>query len=218
MMSRIWNFRWHCGLGLIGLFFVLQMTTGCVAPQGLFVGTTPTETPINRIERGMVDATDLPSGWSLRSTGAPRNSNGAILARYRDYQGPQRSAMPFVRTGQQMYLYSNEIESREAFQKLVTDSIPSEFADKWPRPVELDFTLHASESRIGCSSGLVNNIPHRVCLVIARYDEVVTRLDGLVFEDRWLTMAQFRHLLERVDAKMEAIREPQGNATPTPAP
>ncbi|MBK9094798.1 MAG: hypothetical protein IPM84_18905 [Anaerolineae bacterium] len=47
---------------------------------------------------------------------------------------------------------------------------------------------------------------------------MVTRLDGLVFEDRWLTMAQFRHLLERVDAKMEAIREPQGNATPTPAP
>ncbi|MBK9094793.1 MAG: hypothetical protein WAW03_02210 [Anaerolineae bacterium] len=46
----------------------------------------------------------------------------------------------------------------------------------------------------------------------------MTVVRTLVFEDRWLTMAQFRHLLERVDAKMEAIREPQGEATPTPAP
>jgi len=218
MMSRIWSFRWRHGLGLAALFCVLQMVTSCATLRSPLVGTTPTETPINRLERGLMDATDLPFGWSLRSTGAPRNSNGAILARYRDYQGPQGGAMPFVRTGQQMYLYHNETESREAFQKLVTDSIPSEFADKWPRPVELDFRLHASESRIGCSSGLVNNIPHRVCLVIARYNEVVTRLDGLVFEDRWLTMAQFRHLLERVDAKMEAIREPQTDALSTPAP
>ena len=214
-MRIVWWRRW---VYLIILSSCLASLAACNAPVPLPADYDTSKSDVSRIERGMVDATDLPSGWSLRSTGAPRNSNGAILARYRDYQGPQRSAMPFVRTGQQMYLYSNEIESREAFQKLVTDSIPSEFADKWPRPVELDFTLHASESRIGCSSGLVNNIPHRVCLVIARYDEVVTRLDGLVFEDRWLTMAQFRHLLERVDAKMEAIREPQGEATPTPAP
>ncbi|MBK9094675.1 MAG: hypothetical protein IPM84_18280 [Anaerolineae bacterium] len=52
----------------------------------------------------------------------------------------------------------------------------------------------------------------------ARYGNLLTTLDGQVFKDRWLTMAQFRHLLERVDAKMEAIREPQGEATPTPAP
>ncbi|MFZ2618471.1 MAG: hypothetical protein WA077_21005, partial [Anaerolineae bacterium] len=69
-----------------------------------------------------------------------------------------------------------------------------------------------------CNPGVLNDIPVRTCRVTARYGDLVTTIRAQIFEDRWLTMAQFRHLLERVDAKMEAIREPQGEATPTPAP
>ncbi|MFZ1474257.1 MAG: hypothetical protein WAV79_15150, partial [Anaerolineae bacterium] len=65
---------------------------------------------------------------------------------------------------------------------------------------------------------MINDIPNQSCSFIASYGQLITVIHAQVFEDRWLTMAQFRHLLERVDAKMEALREPQGEATPTPAP
>ena len=215
MMSRIWNFRWHCGLGLIGLFFVLQMTTGCVAPQGLFVGTTPTETPVNRLERGLMDATDLPFGWRRESTGVPRDLRGEV-ARYRDYRGPTGSPI-FVRAGQSLALYSTLTDSEAAYEEAAAAMIPKDYADKWPWPPELDSAMHADQIVIGCNPGFFNDIKATTCAVTARYGNLVTTLYGQVFEDRWLTMAQFRHLLERVDAKMEAIREPQGEATPTPA-
>ncbi|MGB3060842.1 MAG: hypothetical protein WBD79_16675 [Anaerolineae bacterium] len=65
---------------------------------------------------------------------------------------------------------------------------------------------------------MINDIPNQSCSFIASYGQLITVIHAQVFEDRWLTMAQFRHLLERVDAKMEAIREPQGDATATSAP
>ncbi|MBK7200585.1 MAG: hypothetical protein IPH87_08365 [Anaerolineae bacterium] len=217
MMSQIWSFRWRPWLGLAGLLLVLQAATACVAPQGPFAGTTPTETPINRLERGLMDATDLPSGWSRQSIGVPNDLKGGI-ARYREYQGPPRSAMPFVRAGQSISLYVNEEISRAAYEEAVAAMIPVGYADKWPWPSELNFTTHADQISIGCSPSVFNDIKAITCRMTARYGNLVTTLDGQVFKDRWLTMAQFRHLLERVDAKMEAIREPQGEATPTPAP
>jgi hypothetical protein len=39
---------------------------------------------------------------------------------------------------------------------------------------------------------------------MARYDDVVMTLYANVFEDRWLTMAQFKRLLERVDARVNS--------------
>ncbi|MGB4805857.1 MAG: hypothetical protein WBV59_24675, partial [Anaerolineae bacterium] len=104
------------------------------------------------------------------------------------------------------------------YEEAVAAMIPVGYADKWPWPSELNFTTHADQIRIGCNPGMFNGIKAVTCRITARYGNLVTTLYGQVFEDRWLTMAQFRHLLERVDAKMEAIREPQGDATATSAP
>ncbi|MBK7202338.1 hypothetical protein [Candidatus Amarolinea dominans] len=216
MMSRTWNYRWHRGLSLAGLLVVLQTVMACMASQGPLAGTIPTETPINRLERGLMDATDLPFGWRRESTGVPRDLRGEV-ARYRDYRGPTGSPI-FVRAGQSLVLNPMTKDSETAYEEAAATMIPAGYADKWPWPPELDFATHADQIIIGCNPGVLNDIPVRTCRVTARYGDLVTTIRAQVFEDRWLTMAQFRHLLERVDAKMEAIREPQGEATPTPAP
>ena len=207
MMKRSWYSPWRAWLGMIVLLVGLQITTACLAPLGQSMGATSTETPINRIERGMLDATDLPFGWRRESTGVPQDLPGGKIARYRDYRGPGSTPI-FVRAGQSIGLYASEAESDAAYQATAKEMIPAGYEDQWPRPPELDFTTHADTIVIGCSVGAFNGIPARTCRIVARYGKLVTTLDGNVFHDRWLTMTEFQHLLERVDAKMAAIREP----------
>jgi len=216
MMSRTWNYRWRRGLSLAGLLVVLQTVIACMASQGPLVGTVPTDTPVNRLERGLMDATDLPFGWRRESSGVPRDLRGEV-ARYRDYRGPTGSPI-FVRAGQSIALYSTLTDSEAAYKETAANEIPAAYADHWLHPTELDISHHADEITIGCLDGVFNGISARSCRVITRYGLLVTIVNAQVFEDRWLTMAQFRHLLERVDAKMEAIREPQTDAPSTPAP
>jgi hypothetical protein len=207
MMKQSWRASWRSWLGLLGLLVALQITTACLAPLSQSMGATSTETPINRIERGMLDATDLPFGWRRESTGVPQDLTGGIIARYRDYRGPGSTPI-FVRAGQSIALYASEAESDTAYQATAKEMIPAGYEDQWPRPAELDFTTQADAIIIGCSAGIFNGIPAHTCRVAARYGDLVMTLRGQIFEDRWLTMAQFRNLLERVDAKMAAIREP----------
>lgn len=196
------------GLWLVGL-------AACSLPFSRMTGPGTPESPTARIERGLMDATDLPFGWSRRSTGVPQDQMDGI-ARYRDYQGPPRYAMPFVRAGQIIYLYANETESRTAYKALVAENIPPASANKWPWPPALSFPTHADEITVGCMAWVIDNIPNKACSVIARYGDLVTVVDGQVFEDRWLTMAQFRYLLERVDARMQTIRQPAANEERVP--
>jgi hypothetical protein len=216
MMKRRWYSCRRACRGLLALLVGLQITTACLAPHGAPIGVTSTETPINFVERGLLDATDLPFGWRRESTGVPQDLTGGIIARYRDYRGPGSTPI-FVRAGQSIALYSNESESDAAYQGAAKEMFPAGYEDQWPRPAELDFTMQADAIHIGCSAGIFDGIPAHTCRMAARYGNLVTTIRGQIFVDRWLTMAQFRNLLERVDAKMVAIREPQGSGTPTPA-
>ncbi len=218
MTAPTGNYQWRRWLfGLVVLLLVSCLETACVTSKDPRVIATSTETPINRIERGLMDATDLPFGWRRESTGVPRDLPGGIIARYRDYRGPTDTPI-FVRAGQSIALYASETESDAVYQKAAKEMIPIEYVDKWPKPTELDFAIQADSIIIGCHAGVINGISARTCVVVARYGKLVTTLDGQVFEDRWLTMEQFRHLLERVDAKMEKIREPQADSAPTSEP
>lgn len=218
MMRRRWYSCWRAWLGYIGLLVGLQILTACLGPLGSSKGATSTETPINRVQRGMLDATDLPLGWRRESTGVSQDLTGGIVARYRDYRGPANTPI-FARDGQSIALYASETESDAAYRAAAREMIPVGHEDQWPRPPELDFTTQADAITVGCSdAGVFDGIPARTCRMAARYGKLVTTLDGQVFEDHWLTMTQFRRLLERVDAKMAAAQEPQGSDAPTPTP
>ena len=217
MTAPTGNYQWRRWLfGLVGLLLVSCLETACVTSKDPRVIATSTETPVNRIERGLMDATDLPFGWRLDSTGVPRDLPGGI-ARYRDYRGPVGSPI-FVRAGQSVALYATIEDSEAAYEETAANEIPATYVDKWPWPRDLDFATRADQIIIGCHDGVFNDIPASTCRIAARYGLLVTIVNAQVFKDRWLTMEQFRHLLERVDAKMEKIREPQADSAPISEP
>lgn len=174
------------------IVWVVVLNLSCQAPDG-------SEYAMRRFATGMVDATDLPFGWGdRRSTAA--EIPGAIGRNITYYaEGPSRS---YVNVGQQMRIYPNEEAARSAYEETVARAFPAEYSDSWLTPPELEFEGRSDQMKIACLSGSINGMPFEGCRAIARYHDMVSYLSGNVFENRWLTMEQFRRLVERVDAKM----------------
>lgn len=154
---------------------------------------------LRKFGTGMVDGTDLPFGWGdqrITVTEVP----GAIGRNAAYYaEGVGRS---YVNVSQQMRIYPDENAAQLAYEEIVAQAFPAKSADRWLTPAELQFTGRADQMKIACLSGLINEMPFEACSVVARYGEMVMHLMGNVFENRWLTMEQFRRLVERVDVKM----------------
>ncbi len=173
------------------LFLIVGCTESYQSGESAFV--------LSRFAAGMVDATDLPFGWGdRRSTAA--EVPGAIGRNITYYaEGPGRS---YVNVGQQMMIYPDESAARLAYETIVAESFPAEYKDQWLTPPELEFQGRSDQMKIACLSGAINGIPFEGCSFVARYKDMVMDLTANVFENRWLTMEQFRRLVERVDAKM----------------
>ncbi len=147
-----------------------------------------------------MNATDLPFGWGRPWDDSIKTTDG--FGQLVIYYGADPRSQPYVNVSQRLVYYRTVEYSRVAYQAAVAEAIPAAYADKWVRPPELDFAARADEMTIACLPGRINGIYHRACSFIARYDDVVMILYANVFEDRWLTMAQFRRLVERVDARV----------------
>ena len=171
---------------------IVALSVSCQGPDG-------SEYAMRRFATGMVDATDLPFGWGdRRSTAA--EVPGAIGRNITYYaEGPGRS---YVNVGQQMMIYPNEDAARSAYEEIVAQSFPAEYSDRWLTPAEVEFEGRSDQMKIACLSGSINGMPFSGCSLVARYKDMVMDLTANVFENRWLTMEQFRRLVERVDAKM----------------
>ncbi len=168
-----------------------------------------------RVRLGLIDGADLPFGWGYRS-GGPLDVPGGY-GQGVGFHGADPVKYPFVLVTQTLEIYPDESASRAAFQARVDEAIPPGYADVWVQPPELDFRGNADEIKIACMSVHINGIPTRSCRVTARYGELVTTLWGNVFEDRWMTMAQFRYLVERLDKHMNDTSLHQNESTVAPA-
>jgi len=161
-----------------------------------------------------MNATDLPFGWGHRWSDSIETSDG--FGQRVTYYGANPRSQPYVNVSQYLVYYRTVEHSRAAYQAAVAEAIPTAYADKWVRPPELDIHGRANEMTIACLPGRMEGIYLRSCRFIARYDDAVMTLYANVFEDRWLTMAQFRRLLERVDKRMDDGRAPQSKTTVEP--
>jgi len=162
----------------------------------------------------MMDATDLPFGWGHRWSDSIKTTDG--FGQRVTYYGANPRSQPYVNVSQRIVYYRTVAQSQAAYQAAVAQAIPAAYADKWVRPPELDFPSRADEMTIACLPGRMEGIYLRSCSFIARYDDAVMILYANVFEDRWLTMAQFRRLLERVDKRMDDGRVPQSQPPAAP--
>lgn len=191
--------RWLIALAL---YLGIQLLTACVARP-----TVPTISPTQqRFNAGLITARDLPKGWGHRELYIPDIPDAT--ARTVVFYGDNPREFPIANVSQDIYIYTDGDASASAFEGVLDEAIPPAYADKWVWPEELEFENHADEIVIGCLPGVANDISFRSCSFVARYDDMIVRVYGQVFEDRWMTMSQFRQLLERVDERMEAAKAP----------
>ena len=202
----------------IALFLLCQLVAGCLPPlpPAIVAPTQTVETALDRIQRGFMTQSDLPLLWTTGNSGVPNKTHGGV-ARYVTYH-PQREVRPYIGVDQEITLYPDGAASQAAYKIIQAETIPPDYADQWPRPPELVFTARADESIVGCLPLRINDTDVLICEMVARYGDLVTRVGGNIVDRGGITLPQFRYLLESVDAKMAAIREPHGSGISTPAP
>ena len=136
---------------LVGIVILLliPLVAGCLPPlpPEIVAPTQTVETALNRIQRGFMNQSDLPLLWTFRNGGVPNKTHGGI-ARYVSYH-PQREGRPYIGVDQETTLYPDEAASEAAYKIIQAETIPPDYADKWPRPSELVFTAQADESIVG---------------------------------------------------------------------
>ncbi len=186
------------------LAIALALVLGAVVLAACMPSDPLAQEAIRRHAVDTLNATDLPFGWGHRWSDSIKSPDGYGLRVV--YYGADPRSQSYVNVSQRLVYYRTVELSQAAYQAAIAEAIPAAAAHKWVRPPELNFTAHADEITVACLAGRINGIYHRACSYIARYDDVVMILYANVFEDRWLTMTQFRRLLERVDARVNSTR------------
>jgi hypothetical protein len=124
---------------------------------------------------------------------------------YRFYGTANRSES-WINVGQIILLYPDVAAARVGYQEQDTQSIPPT-ATRWREMEELAFVHQADEWHAECLANSINGSPGFLCIAIARYENLVIVMLGNVFEERWLSMADFRAVLEAMDRRATAALE-----------
>lgn len=191
-------------LGLVALL-------GCQFVIGAGVATLmwrhwPTRTPTEVwFEAARIQVEDLPRGWHY--VGAEVENVPGADARSFWYYGPPGENMPWVKVVQKIIRYSSSQTAAEAYEQWVDEYIPPAGRDEWIQPPGLEFTGQANQMVVACLSGYVNDMHHYACSAIGRYEDVVVVLIANVFDERWLTTADFQAVLEAMDRRLVAAQE-----------
>jgi hypothetical protein len=193
------HLAWLVGMTLL----ILSITVISCSPR---YKQGESEEIIHRFSLARMYATDLPFGWGNPRTNTP-DEPGAV-GRTIVYHGGNPRTEQSANVSQDIHIYIDEEGSKSAYVAKVSQEIPPAHADKWIQPAELVFKGYADEITIAFLPGNVNGMKLQSCVVVARYGDMVGVLRGNVFENRWMTMIQFRRLVERVDKHMNDARLP----------
>jgi len=207
-------------LAAIGIFAESTPARRDLEPfsKPIFIGA---KAPAQRLAFGMIDAMDLPFGWHRVRTNDIRVGGG--IGRYSTWS-PSLVDRPGLIVNEDLMIFSDPNVAVQVYEREVTDAVPAQYANKWIQPDDLQFTGHADRMKIACLPSKVarqNGVTvvvepesqiageiHYSCVVIGLYGDTVLSLRGNVFQKRWLTMTQFRRLIERLDSKLEVARTP----------
>jgi hypothetical protein len=188
------------GLGLLGGCSLLLLLISIVVPR--LAAYQPGFTPeLTRIFAAQIQQGDVPDGY-VRQTAQVRELLG-VEGRLFYFLGAGRQQR-WVAVSQEVYVFDNPDLAKHAFEERLATMIPSRSADKHVYPSVLLFPHQADQLQGGCLPSNINGIESNSCVVVARYDDMVIMLVANVFEDRWLTITDFRRVLEAMDRRAVA--------------
>jgi hypothetical protein len=128
----------------------------------------------------------IPVGWRLENTTWDGKSLGVSL-------------------GQDVTFYSTTLLAEQAYSRMLDQAFPPEYIKYWKDVPDLAFPYQADALKVACLSSKLNGVPFQACRSIARYKKLIVVTLGTVFEDKWLTMAGYRQMLEAVDRRVTEV-------------
>ena len=186
------------GLLLMGLQSAIG--SGFYRLMRLAWDASPQQGPISPFESVRINLGDLPEGWRMGG-GEPEDVPGAEAYIYW-YFGTSDPHETWINVSQKMIQYEDADAAAGAFRGWVDWSVPPSHRDKWIMPEELVIDCGADEMAVACLPRNINGLDHYACTVTALYGDMVVVLWGNVFDTQWLTMQDFRSLLEAMDERM----------------
>jgi len=191
-------------LGLL-LLMISQIGMG-MGVATLMRESWPTQTPLEaRFEALRIKVEDLPLGW--HRGGVQGEDVPGATARFLWYYGPPGESKSWINVSQKLILYPSTQAAVRAYDGWVAEYIPPAHQDAWISPPGLEFTSQADKMVVACYEGYINNLHHYACNAIGLYNNTIIVLHGNVFDDRWLTMADFQAVLEAMDQRIVAVLE-----------
>ncbi len=153
-----------------------------------------------------IQLSDLPQGWRRGEVMVESVPNAE--GRFYRFYGTANRSESWINVEQIILLYPDVAAARVGYQEQETQYIPPT-ATRWREMKELAFAHQADEWHAECLPHSINGSPGFACRAIARYENLVIVMLGNVFEDRWLSMADFRVVLEAMDRRAIAALEQQ---------
>ncbi len=145
---------------------------------------------------------ELPYGWKVDGS-VTENKFGTKIWRYW-FRHVSVQEFTWVNFSEQIAIYSTVETTLEMFDDW-GDLIFPPGADTWEQIPELEFSHHASQMKTACIRIFIDQLPVLSCSTVARYQNVVLVVRGNVFEDQWLTLSDFRNVLEAIDARLVKV-------------
>lgn len=191
----------------LGLVLILPLALVMILWTTLMMRPTPLPTSDETlIETVMIDINDLPASWS------PENVEGGQLVASngigRDVWFRKFYNQPWINIGEKVYVYQTQIAAKQGYEAQLNEYARFELQG-WEVMPELTFSHHADEMHLSCSEGYIDRQHHYLCSVVGRYGRVVIDVGGNVYDERWLTVEQFRGVLIKADQKANQSRKDQ---------
>jgi hypothetical protein len=189
------------GVVLVFILFVFAQLKGMNVRTGIVFPSIVTLKPLATWSDEMIVKSDeLPSGWRLG-----RFAWDDVLGTpSRSYSFKHLPAAPIgTALSEEFVVYSTTVMAEQAYPQVTAKFFPSAYGFSWKTMPDLAFQDHADELKTACLPGeQFNGSPNMACSSIARYQNVIVQVNGFVHPDQWLTLSDFRQMLEAVDQRV----------------
>lgn len=190
---------------VLGALLILQSLIGRTVYRWAWE-RRPTPSPAEvLLAQAAIQLSDLPQGWrqgDMMVESVPETEGRSI--RFYGTSDPNES---WINVGEILLLYPDVTAAQVGYQQQHDQHIPPAYATHWKEIAELEFSHHADQWHVACLSGNTNGSSSHACRAVARYENLVVTMLGNVYEDRYLSMADFRAVLEAMDRRAVAALE-----------
>jgi hypothetical protein len=196
---------------IIGIMVVFVILGGNVPQTNPANGTTLVLRPIKDWLPELVLANEeLPSGW--KNSGMIVQNNYGLESRYYPFHNEAAdNAAVSASFSEELVLYPNVAAAIQGYEPILQWHIPPAYAKDWKTVSEFEIPTRADQRKTACLPPPSYSRPGAAltCVSVARYQNLIVIIGGLVHDDKWLTKDMYRAVLEAMDRRIVSVLSQQ---------